>query len=279
MSPILRSAPAERGAALAGALLLAVAAAAWIVVVRTSSGMGAMEPAGSLLGDALTFTLLWGVMMTAMMLPSAAPMILLYRTVRRGLAASGDRSLPPALFAALYLAVWLLVGVPVWAGGVVAAWAGERWPAVARALPYGVAAALAAAGAYQLTPLKRACLRHCEAPLSFLMGRWRPGRAASLGLALSHALYCLGCCWGLMLILVAAGAMSLPWVLAITVLVFAEKVIPFGQTTARVAGYALLVLAAAVALRPELAGTLRSAPTEPMPMEMEMDMPMMPMRR
>jgi predicted metal-binding membrane protein len=89
------------------------------------------------------------------------------------------------------------------------------------------------------------------------MGHWRPGYLGTLRMAWEHAAYCAGCCWGLMVVLVAAGAMSLPWVLLISVLVFAEKLLPYGQWTARVIGGALIGLALVIAARPDLAAVLR----------------------
>ena len=244
-----------RAAAPGVLVLAAVALPAWLLVLRDASSMAMPAPS---LGAAAAFTAQWGVMMAAMMLPSAAPMILLYRTVGRRLSAGGEPVAAPALFAAVYLLVWLLLGVPVYAAHLAVAAAAARWSWAGAAVPYAVALALAAAGAYQLSAAKHACLRHCEAPLAFLMRRWRSGYAATLRLALAHAAYCVGCCWGLMAILVAAGAMSLPWVLAITVVVFAEKVLPAGRRTARVVGVALLALAVAVAAHPPLAGTIRA---------------------
>jgi predicted metal-binding membrane protein len=195
-------------------------------------------------------------MMAAMMLPGAAPMILLYRTVSGKLTAIGNRAAPAWAFAGVYLGVWTLIGVPVYAGCVAAAWAGARWPAFGALAPFLVALTLAAAGIYQFTAAKRACLRHCESPLGLLMRRWRSGYRATLRLAAEHAAYCLGCCWGLMLVLVAAGAMSLPWVLLIALAVSAEKLLP-RRGAAPLVGVVLLALAAAVALRPGLAATLR----------------------
>jgi predicted metal-binding membrane protein len=254
-----RAAPAsDRGALAAGAVLLAAAIAAWLAVLRGASGMSMHGPgAAPSLGGALVFTGMWGVMMAAMMLPSAAPMILLYRTVSRRFARDGERVIPAWGFAGVYLCVWMLLGVPVYAGYLAVARAAERIPAFGALAPYLVALSLAAAGAYQLTAAKRACLRYCESPLDLLMRRWRSGYGATLRLALRHAGYCVGCCWGLMLVLVAAGSMSLPWVLVIALAVAAEKILPRGWGTARWLGVALIALAAAVALRPGLAGTLR----------------------
>ena len=120
-------------------------------------------------------------------------------------------------------------------------------------MPYAVALTLFAAGVNQFTTAKRACLAQCQSPADFVMRRWRAGYRATLRLAVTHAAYCIGCCWALMVVLVAAGSMSLPWVFAIAVAVFAERALPGGQRTARIVGVLLIGAAAAVALRPELA--------------------------
>ena len=252
----VRATPVDRTTWVLGAGLAAMAALAWVQVVRDASAM-VMPGVRLSLTDGARYTVQWGVMMTAMMLPSAMPMILLYRTVSRRLSVQGDRVIPATLFAAVYLALWLATGVPVYVAHVGVAYAAARWPAVETLVPYLVAALLAAAGAYQLTAAKQACLRHCESPLGFLMRRWRGGYGATLRLAARHAGYCVGCCWGLMAILVAAGAMGLPWVVAITVVVFAEKMLPRGWRTARAVGVVLIVAGAAVAVRPSLARTWR----------------------
>jgi len=249
-----------------------VAALSWVQTVRYASSM--VMPSGApSLAEGAAFTLQWGVMMTAMMVPSAIPMVLMYRTVSERLAARGEVSAPVWMFAGVYLVAWLLPGIPLYLLHVALRAGTERWTPLATAVPYLVALTLAAAGAYQFTSVKRACLRACESPIGFLMRRWKSGYAATLRLAVAHAAYCLGCCWGLMAILVVAGAMSLPWTLAIGAVVFAEKTLPNGGRTARVVGAALLVLAAAVALRPELAQRL-SAVGANAPMSMDMDMPM-----
>jgi len=242
-----------------GALLLAATVFAWMEVIRSDAMMMMPTMRPSSVSALLTFTLEWGVMMTAMMLPSAAPMILLYAGAGRHRRQSGERMIRAEAFAATYLVLWLLTGVPVYLAWVAAGDLVKRSGTLAEVVPYGIAATLFAAGIYQLTPAKLACLRQCEAPADFLMRRWRSGYAGSLGLAAAHAAYCIGCCWALMVILVVGGAMSLPWVLAIAVVVFAEKVLPGGERTARIAGAVLIVAALAVAARPELAGALRPA--------------------
>jgi predicted metal-binding membrane protein len=245
-----------QGVALAG-LLLGVTAFAWVGVIRSASmmPMPAMEPMS--VAAMLEFTLQWGVMMTAMMLPSAAPMILLYSGASRRRVESGERVISAAAFAGTYVAIWLLTGVPVYLGWVGIGALTARSMTFAAAMPYAIAATLFVTGVYQLSPVKHACLGQCEAPADFLMRRWRSGYAGSLRLAATHAAYCIGCCWALMLILVVAGAMSLPWVLAIALVVFAEKVLPGGGRTARITGVALIAAALLVAVRPELATALR----------------------
>lgn len=242
----------DRGTWLAGGLLIAIAAFAWAAVVLQAMGMK-----GTPTTDVVAFLVAWGGMMTAMMLPSATPMITLYGGVRRNAAQTDQKGIPTALFALVYLAVWLAFGVPVYTASVVVDVAANSNTAVAGLLPYALALVLLAAGAYQFSPLKWVCLRVCQSPLGFLMGHWRSGYLGTLKMALEHAAYCVGCCWALMVVLVAAGAMALHWVLLIAALVFAEKVVPHGGWTARIVGGALLLLGLLVAVQPRLAAVLR----------------------
>jgi predicted metal-binding membrane protein len=175
--------------------------------------------------------------MVAVMLPSAAPLVLLYR---RGATARATVALATG-----YLLVWAATGLPVWvAMGVVPLWAG---PAV-----------LALAGAYQFTPFKAACLTRCRTPADFLVQRW--GRSA-LRLGVEHGAWCVGCCWALMLVLVLAGMMGLAWVAGVTAIVALEKLHPRGQTLSRWTG--ALLLAGAVVQGVWL--WLRASASMPMP--------------
>jgi predicted metal-binding membrane protein len=257
----------DRGVWLTGVLLIAIAALAWVAVVRQATSMpaapadagmpGMSQPGVPLAVDAAAYLAAWGVMMAAMMLPSATPMIALYGAISRNASRSEQKGASTILFALVYLAAWVAFGLPVYAASRLVAWAADMYPAVGALFPYGVAAVLLAAGLFQFSPLKRACLRVCQSPLGFLMGHWRSGYAGTLRMAWEHAAYCAGCCWALMVVLVAAGAMSLPWVLLIAVLVFAEKLLPYGQWTARIIGGALIGLALLVVARPDLAALLR----------------------
>ena len=189
--------------ATSAAALLAAALAAWLALAAYEPPMGA---AGFLTG--------WTLMMVAMMFPSAAPLVLLHR---------GSTT----LLLAGYLAVWAAIGL-------------VPYTLMEAEVEPPIALVLGLAGVYQLTPLKTACLRRCRNAADFLMLHWRHG---PLRLGAQHGLYCVGCCVGLMAVLVLAAAMSLAWAAAIAVLVFVEKVLPRGESFARATGVALLVLA------------------------------------
>src|SRR3989475_10730669 len=204
------------------------------------------------LGDGVAFVAAWAIMMAAMMLPSAMPMIGLYAATQRSAVNATSTSVAVSAFALMYVALWTLTGVPIYFASV-------ALMAVAPAtLAYTIAAVLVVAGIFQLSPLKQVCLRHCRSPLGFLLGHWRGGLRGGLAMGRAHALYCLGCCWALMVVLVAAGAMGLPWVLLIAAVVAAEKLLPRGEWVARVTGVALVLLGVAVAVRPGLAVALRA---------------------
>ena len=232
----------DRTTLLTSVLLLLVAAAAWVFVVLSSvHGEDMAMPMPLSIPDGLVFTTCWAVMMTAMMLPSALPVIALYGAMQRGAVAAGTKGVPVAVFTLVYLGVWAATGLPVYfAHTLLAGLAGST-------LAYAIAVVLVAAGVYQLSPLKQVCLRACRSPLGFLLGHWRAGRRGSLALG-----------WALMLVLVAAGAMGLPWVLLITAVVAAEKLMWGGEWIARIAGSALVLLGVTVALRPDLVTALRS---------------------
>src|SRR5262249_60633492 len=191
------------------------------------------------------------VMMTAMMLPSALPMIGLYGVTQRSESATAPKGVPVAVFTLVYLVMWAASGIPVYLAHTF------LMALSPRAFAYGVTAILLAAGVFQLSPLKRACLMVCRSPLGFLLGHWRAGLRGSIVLGCAHSVYCLGCCWALMLVLVAAGAMGLAWVLLIAAIVAAEKLLPRGEWIARATGGAFLLLGVAVALRPTLVTALR----------------------
>ena len=263
----------ERGTIITVIVVIGLSIVAWIAVIADAMHAGgmSMDSSSSTMGDmgmeapggaasgtaALAFLIAWGVMMAAMMLPSAAPMIGLYGAIHRNADRTGQGGVATGLFALVYVLAWVLLGVPVYGIQVAVTMLVDAAPALGGVLPYAVAVVLAVAGAYQFSPLKIACLRACRSPLGFLMARWRPGYLGTARLALAHALYCIGCCWALMVVLVAAGAMGLHWVLLIAALVAAEKLAPGGVVVARLAGVALLVLGILLAINPGIAAALR----------------------
>jgi predicted metal-binding membrane protein len=184
---------------------------------------------------------MWAVMMIGMMTGTAAPVLLLFAGARAG---RGERGVPLAalLFGLGYLTVW--VGFS--AGAALAQWrlheAAMLSPNMAASSPRLAGAILVAAGAYQLTPFKGACLTQCRSPLGFLLGNWRDGMTGALRMGMRHGGYCLGCCWALMCVLFVVGVMNLVWVAALSAFVLVEKIGPAGMLAARVAGAAMVLL-------------------------------------
>ena len=237
--------------------LAAVAALAWLYLWVDARGMSAgWSPSGWLMAAstdnpwsplslALAF-LMWSVMMVGMMLPSAMPAILLYgRLVAKQPAGGG--TLPAVwAFAAGYLAVW--TGFSLAAALFEAALQSRdlltpMLESTSRPLTGGL---LIAAGVYQWLPIKHICLTRCRAPLSYLLMNWRPGRRGAFRLGAGHGVFCVGCCWVLMLLLFAAGVMDLLWVVVIAGFVLAEKLVPFGKLFSYASGVALVGMGIAV---------------------------------
>jgi predicted metal-binding membrane protein len=183
--------------------------------------------------------LMWWLMMFAMMLPSAAPTILLYGRVRQ-MRGSDAAIAQTWIFLAGYLAIWLLFAVAAAAGQQMLS--GGAMMLADQRLATGV---LIAAGAYQLSPLKSACLRQCRSPAQFLSRHWRPGAIGALRLGALHGAYCVGCCWLLMTLLFVGGIMNFAWIAALTLIVGVEKLLPGGEWLGRIAGVALIAWGAA----------------------------------
>jgi len=211
------------------------------------SGMAAMTmPAVWTPGYALLMLVMWWVMMVAMMLPSAAPMILLFAVVNRKSGENGGPVVPTALFAGAYLAAWGAFSVVA----VALQWGLERAellsPMMASRNAVFGGALLVLAGAYQLSPLKQACLRHCRGPIGFITQHWRAGRWGAFRMGVHHGLYCLGCCWALMVLLFFGGVMNLYWIAGLALFVLLEKTIPPGHRLASLSGAGLVLWGGAV---------------------------------
>ena len=235
----------ERPLAFAGLALAVVLAWSWLVPAALDM-YGAMNgPAAWMmrsdwtLGYSLAIFAMWAAMMLGMMLPSAAPVLLLYARVIRS---SGESaSLRLYLFALGYLLTWTAFSLAAtglqWAlsrGALLSPMMETRTPLLGGAL-------LVLAGVWQFTAMKRACLVFCRSPAAFFAQSWRRGRLGALRMGIKHGVYCLGCCWALMLLLFVGGVMNLVWIVAITGFVLLEKIAPLGAQGGRLSGVLLLM--------------------------------------
>jgi predicted metal-binding membrane protein len=249
-------------AVIVGALAVLTVLAWLALLAGAGTGMDSLAMSGWLMpatspaaGSAWTATtwlimfFMWAVMMVAMMLPSASPLVLLYARVMRH-AGERDGAVKPraaiAAFASGYLAVWILFSLLA----VAAQWSLERMGAMSAMMSLNTTllsgGLLIAAGLYQLTPLKAACLKHCRSPASFLAAHWRKGPYGAWHMGFVHGLYCLGCCAVLMGLLFVGGVMNLIWIAGLTAVVAIEKLAPFGAIAAKV--MALMLVAGGAAL-------------------------------
>jgi predicted metal-binding membrane protein len=204
------------------------------------AGMAMMTRAIWTPGYAVLMFFMWWVMMVAMMLPSAAPMILLFATVNRKQRDTGHLHVATSIFAMGYLAVW--AGFSLMA--VMLQWgfeqAGILSPMLVATNAMFGGFVLLAAGAYQLTPIKQACLRQCRSPLAFLGAHWRAGAGGALRMGLLHGAFCVGCCWFLMGLMFFGGVMNLYWIAGLALFVLCEKTVPAGHWLGYASGVALL---------------------------------------
>jgi predicted metal-binding membrane protein len=223
-------------------LTLVLAAAAWALSAKRMGGMDA-GPGGEL-GDLAWFAVTWLVMMAAMMLPAATPMI----------AAYGRRATRPgatAVFAAGYLAAWAAAGLLAYTVIEGVRSFGLAFLAWEEAGRFVAAAVIAGAGLYQLTTPKRVCLRRCRERHAFLAERWRTGRLSAVRMGGEYGKFCVGCCLALMAALFALGWMSLTWMAFVAALIAVERLLPWGRASRSAVAVVLVVLGTAVALVPE----------------------------
>ena len=201
---------------------------AWLYTIRAGMDM-------SFMGAQYTFWM-WAVMMIAMMTPSAAPMVFIFSRVSRSRGNSEASSVGPMVFLLGYLALW--TGFSALAA-VAQAFLDQAKLLSSAGVSTSSAlsgALLVAAGLYQFSPWKYVCLSKCRAPLGFLLTEWRDGWSGAFLMGLRHGLYCVGCCWLVMTILFVAGVMNLAWIAALTAIVLAEKVFPFGRWVSKLTG-------------------------------------------
>src|ERR1700757_1259836 len=238
-----------------------ITVAAWVCVVGAAPRM-ATGPAGmsgqsmAPMVDAMTgvhpwtateFGLrlaMWAVMMVAMMVPTAAPMTLMYAAVARKAAAQHNPLAPTFVFVAGYIAMWAVFSLLATISQHALDQAALLSPMMVSRSPLFGAALLIAAGVYQFTPLQNACLRNCRTPAHFLSRYWHTGTLGAFRMGLRLGAYCVGCCWILMALLFVGGVMNLLWIATIAIFVLLEKTIPFGDVTGRFVGAAMILVGA-----------------------------------
>jgi predicted metal-binding membrane protein len=255
--------------------LLALAAAAWAVLVwqhgDATMDMAMASPTAGL--RAPLFLATWAVMMVAMMLPTALPMILTFHRVQAGNRQLHDAFVTTWVFVAAYLAVWAFAGVAAYAG-VLAAEAAIVRAALSPATTAQVGGAIiVVAGIYQLTPLKDVCLSKCRTPIDFIVTSWRNGATSAFEMGLLYGAYCLGCCWLLFVILFPLGIMNLGAMTVITLIIFAEKTLPWPRLAPYAAAVALVLYGALVITSPQLLPTFQQDGSAATPAEVPMKMP------
>jgi predicted metal-binding membrane protein len=227
--------------------LLLLAAIAWALTGDRMAGMDAGP--GTELGGLGFWVTAWVVMMAAMMFPSISPMVVMYARIEQGRREKGQSAEAGTtiVFVGGYLLTWAaagLIGYAIIGGGRALSLDFLSWD---RGGPYVAGAVIVAAGIYQLTPLKDACLRRCRNPLMFLLTAWRPGRVGALRMGMEHGGWCVGCCWGLMAALFALGVMSIGWMVMIAALIAIEKLLPWKALANRSVAVLLIVLGLGVA--------------------------------
>ena len=203
---------------------------------------GPRAPGDWSFGYAVLVFLMWWVMMVAMMLPSVAPTVLLYATLLRRTSAAAEAPAIAWVFLGGYLLAWAGFGL----GACTLQWALESAGIVSATMMTLLetvpgAVVLILAGSFQFSSLKDTCLSHCRSPAEFIARRRRPGVSGGLLMGLEHGVYCLGCCWVLMVLLFVGGVMNLYWIVGLAAFVALEKLTPFGRIASRLAGAGLIL--------------------------------------
>jgi predicted metal-binding membrane protein len=209
--------------------------------------MGGIAATGWSFAGAAIFVAVWTVMMIAMMLPAAASMIFMFASAQAR--REPEVAVPTWIFVAGYILVWAAAGLVAYVSVQVGSELATSLAPADRSkwAPLALGLTVAAAGLYQFTPIKRVCLTHCRSPLAFIALHWRDRRLGALRMGLRHGAYCFGCCWALFAVLIAAGVMSMAWMLLLTLVVFVEKMLPQGPRAGAVTGVALIAVGTVVA--------------------------------
>lgn len=222
--------------------VLGVSALAWLISLQQSNNHSESMVNHPLVG-ALNFVGMWTVMMAAMMLPSFLPAVLLFSTIAQSRKEFGYQPASSSALVVGYLGIWAVMGIGlafvyIYGNPMVMAWSQPI-----------IAGALIVAGVYQLTRWKTLCLGHCRSPMHFFMNHWRDGGTGAVRMGIDGGLYCVGCCWGLMLAQIAVGLMNPAYMGIIALFIFVEKIIPRGELLARIIGAGFLLVGIAVSLQ------------------------------
>jgi predicted metal-binding membrane protein len=241
--------------------LLAVAAVAWSFLIWQSVMAGQSMGPGMNMQAPLFFLVMWVVMMAAMMFPTAAPMILTFHRVQVDKQQRGQSFVSTWVFVAAYMLVWALFGIVAFlaATGIQMVIKVSMISMEMTARLGGVV--LIGAGVYQLTPLKTVCLTKCQTPLSFILTSWRDGVGGAFWMGAKHGAFCLGCCWLLFVILFPIGIMNVAAMAVITVVIFAEKSLPFGNRIAQIAALGLIAYGLLAIVVPSTLPTYMQSPS------------------
>lgn len=240
------------------ALLLGLSAVGWVILVwqgmaRSGTAMGLTMGMG-----VFVFLAIWVAMMSAMMFPSASPMILMFAAVSAGKRRQARAFVPTWIFVSGYLLVWTLFGALAYVAATAVDHVAARVPWLMDNGGRIGGLVLIIAGLYQLTPLKNVCLGKCQTPTQFVMTSWRDGYGGAVRMGIEHGVYCLGCCWALMAILFPLGMMNIVALGLVAAFVFAEKVLPIGRMLSKIAAVALIGYGLAAVITPAVLPTMMS---------------------
>ncbi len=232
------------------ALLLILTAMSWAILIWQSRTMNEMDMGLTMGMGAISFLVIWVVMMIAMMFPTVAPMILVFARVQRD-RPSGKRAFVFTwIFIGAYLLIWTFFGVVAYLGALAASGLAQQVPWIMMNATKIGGGILVLAGLYQLTLLKRVCLAKCRAPHDFILHSWHGGSAGSFRMGLEYGIYCLGCNWLLFVLLFPMGIMNITAMALLAVLILAEKVLPLGARIAQIAALALILYGVLVIVIP-----------------------------
>ena len=239
------------------AMMAALAGLAWTDTYFRAQDMGDMSVTSmeamstnqrSFWADAALFLPMWAIMMAAMMLPSMMPMVVIFSTIHRNRRAKSQAYIPTWVFLTGYMIVWVCSGVPGYLAKVGLESLVDQFRSFQSAGAVVGGLVLVGAGLYQLSPLKDKCLAHCRTPFGFILHDWREGYGGALQMGVKHGWYCLACCWALMMLMFPVGVMNLTWMAGLALLIFVEKLAPWGRLIPRLSGAALVVVGASLTL-------------------------------